>query len=435
MEPGHEDREEIPALTPANVARAMPQWSPVTRTGKSCGVSRRPSSRSGGRNGARSRGPGREESGSPMPSPSMIKVRRNGARSRGPGRATSAASSPATAPSRNGARSRGPGRGWVGTTPRGRRWTSRNGARSRGPGRGGRRRPPGAAAAAAMEPGHEDREDTGAGHRTWPAWSRRNGARSRGPGRAARAGVSGGLGPVAAMEPGHEDREELTAVGHQASALRMPQWSPVTRTGKRASTRSTTGSSRTCRNGARSRGPGRGRRHHPRHPPRRVAAMEPGHEDREEALPARRLLTGSRAAMEPGHEDREEPRWPARYSWRFRGRNGARSRGPGRAGTDMSGATSAGGRNGARSRGPGRGVQEDRPGGEPQIAAMEPGHEDREEEEIRALMARYKVPQWSPVTRTGKRGVQKEASTDMNQPPQWSPVTRTGKRARLNHSF
>ena len=107
--------------------------------------------------------------------------------------------------------------------------------------------------------------------------------------------------------------------------------------------------------------------------------MEPGHEDREEASrrfrevfsasppqwspvtrtgrveqqPARDVDPGV-AAMEPGHEDREENRLDI---------------------IDASGLR----------------------------AAMEPGHEDREESEKLTLPVGVPLPQWSPVTRTGKR--------------------------------
>ena len=36
-------------------------------------------------------------------------------------------------------------------------------------------------------------------------------------------------------------------------------------------------------------------------------AMEPGHEDREDADARRRVRRGAGPAMEPGHEDREDP--------------------------------------------------------------------------------------------------------------------------------
>jgi len=38
----------------------------------------------------------------------------------------------------------------------------------------------------------------------------------------------------------------------------------------------------------------------------KLAAMEPGHEDREDTVVALTPVTGGLAAMEPGHEDRED---------------------------------------------------------------------------------------------------------------------------------
>jgi len=59
-------------------------------------------------------------------------------------------------------------------------------------------------------------------------------------------------------------------------------------------------------------------------------------------------------------------------------------------------------------------------------AAMEPGHEDREDNDFNTRSTRAPSPQWSPVTKTGK-------TTGIGAPrnavhwPQWSPVTKTGK--------
>ena len=36
------------------------------------------------------------------------------------------------------------------------------------------------------------------------------------------------------------------------------------------------------------------------------------------------------------------------------------------------------------------------------VAAMEPGHEDREDITIRSVSSRSTPPQWSPVMKTGK---------------------------------
>ena len=71
------------------------------------------------------------------------------------------------------------------------------------------------------------------------------------------------------MEPGHEDREEVAAKMLSGYGWAGPQWSPVTRTGKR----------------------------HPRlrAPQQHPAAMEPGHEDREEGV----LLLGGHRKTPP----------------------------------------------------------------------------------------------------------------------------------------
>ena len=204
-----------------------------------------------------------------------------------------------------------------------------------------------------MEPGHEDREEASASATRSAEASGRNGARSRGPGR--------GLGLRYTLGGGQRPQwSPVTRTGKSASALPpgdvlRPQWSPVTRTGKSRRPGAQRRQQRRGRNGARSRGPGRA------------------------ALMARRLVTTSRpqwspvtrtgksrhvsqddrsrvtAAMEPGHEDREE---------------GCLSRPTGPRSSC---------RNGARSRGPGREVDPQRLLLRLGEAAMEPGHEDREE--------------------------------------------------------
>src|SRR5680860_1335686 len=132
---------------------------------------------------------------------------------------------------------------------------------------------------AAMEPGHEDREDLGRDDRRHECC-------------------------VAAMEPGHEDREDPIADFVTAQQTR-PQWSPVTKTGKTHRAPSGSRPCASCRNGARSRRPGR-----------------------LSSAPVSTFLVW--AAMEPGHEDRED-RGPSRTSWLPPAcRNGARSRRPGR---------------------------------------------------------------------------------------------------------
>ncbi len=59
-------------------------------------------------------------------------------------------------------------------------------------------------------------------------------------------------------------------------------------------------------------------------------------------------------------------------------------------------------------------------------AAMEPGHEDREDSSPVSLCALPVVPQWSPVTKTGKTGRCSRRGWRARG-PQWSPVTKTGK--------
>ena len=57
---------------------------------------------------------------------------------------------------------------------------------------------------------------------------------------------------------------------------------------------------------------------------------------------------------------------------------------------------------------------------------MEPGHEDREDDGCVATDVPFFLPQWSPVTRTGKTYLGGN-SEGIKVKPQWSPVTRTGK--------
>ena len=159
------------------------------------------------------------------------------------------------------------------------------------------------------------------------------------------------------MEPGHFDRED-SVVGVGVAWHDLPQWSPVISTGKtrRPGVLRTV---RRCRrrNGARSFRPGR-------HVAEQLvdavdvgAAMEPGHFDREDQLPAEApapelspppqwspvISTGKTseprievkwadmAAMEPGHFDREDSsRGLLRRLQGLPCRNGARSFRPGR---------------------------------------------------------------------------------------------------------
>ena len=81
--------------------------------------------------------------------------------------------------------------------------------------------------------------------------------------------------------------------------------------------------------------------------------MEPGHEDRENDDLACECDKADEAAMEPGHEDRENQLAHARLVCHA-------------------------------------------------LAAMEPGHEDRENETEPLKRFGVNMPQWSPVTRTGK---------------------------------
>ena len=64
---------------------------------------------------------------------------------------------------------------------------------------------------------------------------------------------------------------------------------------------------------------------------------------------------------------------------------------------------------------------------------MEPGHEDREDILSATGAVLTSLPQWSPVTKTGKTCGKGESSAMMTM-PQWSPVTKTGKTARTNGS-
>ena len=80
--------------------------------------------------------------------------------------------------------------------------------------------------------------------------------------------------------------------------------------------------------------------------------MEPGHEDREYATQAGKIMEEATASMEPGHEDRE-------YS-------------------------------------PGNHARHHR-----RQASMEPGHEDREYHISSDYIQSRNWPQWSPVMKTG----------------------------------
>ena len=429
-----------------------PQWSPVTRTGKSSRSPFAPLHDLQSRNGARSRGPGRAEGWAcetrPGMPPQWSPVTRTGKSAHAVAHGAVQAGLPQWSPVTRTGKSPRP------APRRGRARCRRNGARSRGPGRGGGLTGLGFDRnAAAMEPGHEDREEPRRPGSPAAATARRNGARSRGPGRGGHLDRVAGLRGIAAMEPGHEDREESPPdgagraasagrngarsrgpgrgggrgtwprVGRRrrngarsrgpgraaswASSSRMPsgpQWSPVTRTGKSGHDCRCHGDRRR-RNGARSRGPGRALHSGEGAVDDLAAAMEPGHEDREEQVAVRRHgRPEDLAAMEPGHEDREEFAtrrcWPSsvnRPQWSPVTRTGKSPRRPlRRVGV------------GAAAMEPGHEDREelDRVAAvvPDEVAAMEPGHEDREECQKPGMAQRRQVtPQWSPVTRTGKR--------------------------------
>ena len=179
------------------------------------------------------------------------------------------------------------------------------------------------------------------------------------------------------MEPGHEDREDRSP-GRSRWPSSRPQWSPVTKTGK------------TC----------------PLAPPRpgRRAAMEPGHEDREDTLPTATTLAQSWPQWSPVTKTGKTRSRSVTF-FGSRSRNGARSRRPGRRRSCGPPGPASSRRNGARSRRPGRRA---RAPGDPDAldrAAMEPGHEDREDRCTKGNRPSQSMPQWSPVTKTGKTGV------------------------------
>ena len=154
MEPGHEDREDLPELLHRG-RQLLPQWSPVTKTGK---TGRDVDDLTGLQVAAME--PGHEDREDRADG---VRVAVTGCAAMEPGHED---------------REDGP-----------------NVALTFAP------------VIAAMEPGHEDREDADRGHQR----------------------VEGGQ---AAMEPGHEDREDLQRWAVTAVEPLMPQWSPVTKTGK-----------------------------------------------------------------------------------------------------------------------------------------------------------------------------------------------------------
>jgi len=81
------------------------------------------------------------------------------------------------------------------------------------------------------------------------------------------------------MEPGHEDRENLVVFLDYVLAT-QPQWSPVTRTGKTSSATIAAACSSLPQWSPVTR-TGKTGRHPDQRPAGLDAAMEPGHEDRE----------------------------------------------------------------------------------------------------------------------------------------------------------
>src|SRR5579883_2447533 len=183
---------------------------------------------------------------------------------------------------------------------------------------------------AAMEPGHIDREDYCRGGRPYSDRAGRNGARSYRPG-------------------GQEQRYTLCV------AYPAPQWSPVISTG------------RTCWIGSSDVSPSSWPQWSPVISTGRTRSA------------VRVVLVVRHAAMEPGHIDREDRRPRATSRGTRTRRNGARSYRPGGLPHSAPTRPSATRRNGARSYRPGGlGVNGHTVEGVG-VAAMEPGHIDRED--------------------------------------------------------
>ena len=64
---------------------------------------------------------------------------------------------------------------------------------------------------------------------------------------------------------------------------------------------------------------------------------------------------------------------------------------------------------------------------------MEPGHEDREYGGLRGITDAYRVPQWSPVMKTGNTPPTGVTPSPVDW-PQWSPVMKTGNTQRTQVS-
>ena len=56
---------------------------------------------------------------------------------------------------------------------------------------------------------------------------------------------------------------------------------------------------------------------------------------------------------------------------------------------------------------------------------MEPGHEDREYEDMIMITSESAKPQWSPVMKTGNTN-REDTTMITSAKPQWSPVMKTG---------
>mgnify|MGYP000994124577 CR=1 FL=1 len=59
------------------------------------------------------------------------------------------------------------------------------------------------------------------------------------------------------------------------------------------------------------------------------------------------------------------------------------------------------------------------------LASMEPGHEDREYPGTSIGITYPRMPQWSPVMKTGNTRAVDEQAQELEK-PQWSPVMKTG---------
>ena len=322
MEPVHGGRDDL-TLLGIGIQVALPQWSPSTEDGTTCGTTARGSATSG-RNGARPRRTGRPfgcdvaESWNDQPqwSPSTED---------GTTRAT--ASRPRRNCGRNGARPRRTGR------PR------------RSPLSPGRRQ-------AAMEPVHGGRDDGRSGTTTTrptrPQWS-----------------------------PSTEDGTTAHSRGI-SYARSSPQWSPSTEDGTTTETVCRP-RWRARRNGARPRRTGRlwivtTSPSQPISP-----QWSPSTEDGTTRDSRRPLGSASLPQWSPSTEDGTTTRTPRRPRWPRTRRNGARPRRTGRPACCQGGECPQHRRNGARPRRTGRPLAEPAPRFADLAAAMEPVHGGRDD--------------------------------------------------------